>query len=83
MTVNGATEIIKWETSDNGVAVVDGNGKIKAVGNGTASITVTNIDGKTAVCIITVKCSAYKHVIEGFLQGFEPNEILTKAIFNK
>lgn len=45
-----------WETSDEKVAVVDENGKVTAVGNGTARITVITEDGKNSAFIeITVK----------------------------
>ena len=43
---------IKWSSSDNTVATVDENGKVSAVGEGTAEITVSNEDG-------TVKDSAH------------------------
>ena len=45
-----------WQSSDEKVATVDENGKVTAVGNGTAEITVTTEDGKiTASIMITVK----------------------------
>ena len=53
-TVAPATASIKdvsFATSDANVATVDANGKVTAVGNGTATITVTTDDGnKTAIC---------------------------------
>ena len=45
---------VSWKTSDGSVATVN-NGKVKAVGEGTATITVTTEDGsKTASCEVTV-----------------------------
>ena len=45
-----------FETSDEKVATVDGNGKVSAVANGKATITVTTEDGeKTAACEVTVE----------------------------
>ena len=46
---------VSWSSSDNTVAKVDENGKITAVKNGTATITVTTTDGgKTASVEVTV-----------------------------
>ena len=45
-----------FTSSDNNVAIVDGNGRITAIANGTAVITVTTEDGrKTAIVKVTVK----------------------------
>lgn len=61
-TVAPATASIKdvsFATSDANVATVDANGKVTAVGNGTATITVTTDDGnKTAICSVTVELPA-------------------------
>lgn len=47
---------VTWESSDETVAIVDENGRITAVGKGTATITVTTEDGGlTATCKVTVK----------------------------
>jgi len=46
---------VEWTSDNENVAAVDSNGKVTAIGNGTASITVTTKDqSKTATCIITV-----------------------------
>ena len=46
---------IEWTSSNEDVATVTSGGEVKAVGNGTATITVTTVDqGKTASCAITV-----------------------------
>ena len=45
-----------FETSNEKAATVDGNGKVTAVANGKATITVTTEDGeKTAACEVTVE----------------------------
>ena len=44
---------LTWSTSDANVATAE-NGKITAVGAGTATITVTTANGKTATCEVTV-----------------------------
>ena len=45
---------ITWTTSDEKVATVDADGKVTAVANGTAVITATAANGKTATCTIVV-----------------------------
>lgn len=47
---------VTWKSSDEKVATVDENGKVTAVGNGTATITATSVSGSyTATVSITVK----------------------------
>jgi uncharacterized repeat protein (TIGR01451 family) len=47
---------VKWSSSDTSVATVDSNGKVTAIGAGTATITATTLDGcnLSASCIVTV-----------------------------
>lgn len=46
---------VSWSSDKPSVATVDENGKVTAVAEGTAKITVTTVDGKkTAVCVVTV-----------------------------
>lgn len=49
-----ADKTIRWSSSNTSVATVDGNGRITAVGAGTAAITAA-CGTKTAVCTVTVK----------------------------
>ncbi len=52
---NATDKSVTWESSAPGVATVDTNGKVTAVAEGTATITVTTADGgKTATCEVTV-----------------------------
>ena len=47
---------VTWASSDAAVATVDASGKVTGVAKGTATITVTTVDGgKTATCTVTVK----------------------------
>lgn len=56
---NASNQNVTWSTSDASVATVDATGKVTAVGNGTAIITVTTVDGgKTATATITVNISS-------------------------
>ncbi|ALU12941.1 cell surface protein [Eubacterium limosum] len=51
-----ADKTIAWSSSNEAVAAVDAEGMVKAVGKGTANITVTTTDGqKTDTCVVTVK----------------------------
>lgn len=50
---------VTWSTSNDKVASVDSNGNVSAVGEGTATITVTTKDGsKTATCQVNVAPAA-------------------------
>lgn len=54
---NATNKSVKWSTSNAKVATVSSKGNVKAVGVGTANITVAATDGsgKKAVCKVTVK----------------------------
>ena len=53
---NATNQNVTWASSDPSVATVDAAGKVTAVGAGTATITVTTVDGgKTAACTVTVR----------------------------
>lgn len=53
---NADLQKLIWKSDNEKVATTDENGKVTAVGNGTAEITVTTEDGKiTASIMITVK----------------------------
>lgn len=46
---------IKWLSSNSKVASVDASGKITAKLEGSATITATTVNGKSASCVVTVK----------------------------
>lgn len=55
---------VTWSSSDESVATVDAGGKVTAVAQGTATITVTTVDGgKTATCAVTVKESTGTQIV--------------------
>ena len=53
---NASVTALTWTTSDDKVATVSVDGKVSAVGQGTATITATTTDGTelTATCTVTV-----------------------------
>lgn len=52
---------VTWASSDTKIATVDSNGKVTAVSEGEATITVTTADGgKTDTCVVTVTPAEYK-----------------------
>lgn len=52
---NATNKNVKWSTSNESVVTVDESGKVKAVSEGKAEITVVTVDGsKTAICKVTV-----------------------------
>ena len=52
---NADNKAVTWSSSDTAVATVDASGLVTAKAEGTATITVTTVEGgKTAQCVITV-----------------------------
>ena len=63
---NATDKSVTWTSSDSSVASVDNNGKVTAVGEGQAIITVkTNDGGFTATCQVTVHQETI-HVIDSY-----------------
>lgn len=52
---NATNKSVEWETSNDKVATISSSGLVMGIGNGTATITVTTVDGGfTATCEVTV-----------------------------
>ena len=51
---NASNKTITWTSSNSNVAIVDANGNVTAVNEGTATITAKSNNGKTATCKVTV-----------------------------
>lgn len=61
---NATDKSVVWSSSDDSVATVSDSGKVLAVGEGTADITATSVDGGfTDTCRVTVK-KAHTHVYD-------------------
>ena len=58
---NTTETTLTWSSSDGSIVTVDGNGIVTAVSVGTADITATAENGKTATCNVTVIASAPQH----------------------
>lgn len=52
---NATNKTVTWSSSATSVATVDSDGKVVAVAPGSAVITATTSNGKTATCNVTVK----------------------------
>lgn len=48
------SKVVKWQSSNTKVASIDSNGKVTANSEGTATITATTVNGKSAKCIVKV-----------------------------
>jgi uncharacterized protein YjdB len=65
---NASNKSVTWMSSNTAVVTVDSNGTITAAGAGSATITVTTVDGgKTATC--TVNATAISYLIYDFETG--------------
>ncbi len=64
---NAADKSVTWTSSNSNIATVDSNGIVSAVTTGSATITVTTVDGGyTASCDVTVSEQSYTTIsIEG------------------
>lgn len=51
---NATDQSITWSTDNSNVVTVDQNGKVKALRNGSANVTVTAANGVTATCRVLV-----------------------------
>ncbi|MEG1773135.1 MAG: Ig-like domain-containing protein [Clostridia bacterium] len=55
-----------WESDNTNVVIVDTKGNLKAIGSGTANVTVTTVDGGfTSTCLVTVGESPYPALAPG------------------
>ena len=57
LPANATNKSVTWSSTNEAVAVVDGNGLVTAVGSGTCQVKATAADGsgQTATCLVTVE----------------------------
>ena len=79
---NATNKDVIWESDNIGVATVDDTGKVTAVAAGTATITVTTVDGeKTATCPVTVTPEAVEPTAAiTAVESVEPGATFTAGI---
>ncbi|MCD8355019.1 MAG: S-layer homology domain-containing protein, partial [Clostridia bacterium] len=61
---NATTNTVTWSSSNTSVATVDSSGKVTGVKAGTATITATSNNGKTATCQVTVSTAVEKVFVD-------------------
>ena len=54
---NATDKTVTWESDKTNIATVDNTGKVTAIKDGTAVITVKTANGKTATCTVTVNAA--------------------------
>jgi len=79
---NATYKTVIWTSSDSNVATVDGSGKVTAVKEGTATITASTVEGKTAVCTVTVPPPTVLLDLAEKLQTMTPGTIDSWGDFN-
>ena len=68
---------LTWTSSDTNVATVSSSGVVSAKSAGTANITVTTDNGKTATCSVTVNASpVVEYEVKFSIYGYEFGEVL-------
>lgn len=76
-----AEETVTWSSDKEAVATVNDAGVVTAVGDGTAIITATATDGRTAVCVVTVGEGSVGSAASGTDEGgLKPGMIFLIAI---
>lgn len=66
-----ANDAVTWQSSSESVVKVDpASGKLTAAGIGTAAVTATADDGRTAFCTVTVQYAWWQWLIRIFLFGW-------------
>lgn len=75
LTPSNSATFYTWTSSDENVATVSDSGKIITVGKGTATITVTTANGKTASCEVRVKTLAKSIAIDRTSLTLRPEQV--------
>lgn len=75
----GGSGSLSWTSSNNSVATVDGNGKVTAVGVGSANITASYGGSVSATCVVTVVGISLNKTSTKILRG--GTEQLTATVY--
>ncbi len=68
LPTNATNPAVTWTSNDTSVATVDENGKVKAVAEGTTTVTAKAGD-KTATCTVTVNAKTYDITVSSATNG--------------
>ncbi len=81
---NATSVDLSWFSSDDEVAIVDDNGKVTAVGNGTCTITVRSSNGNSDVCLVKVTNGKNGSGVVGEIKEiiFDTSSLVLKAGIN-
>ena len=69
LPADATNKSISWSSDNSSVATVDQNGIVTGVSAGTANITATSHNAKTAVCVVTVAGSVLKCTMPKLMIG--------------
>lgn len=69
------TDTVTWKSSDETKAIVDANGNVTAVAEGTAVITAKTTSGKEATCTITVNKATPEYIIPSDIKATEGQKL--------
>ena len=68
--LTASVQDVTWSSSNEKVARVDQNGIVTAAGRGTATVSATAGDGRTASCTVTVRYTVWQWIIRILLFGW-------------
>lgn len=68
--LTASVQDVTWSSSNEKVVQVDRNGSVTAAGRGTATVSATAGDGRTASCTVTVRYTVWQWIIRILLFGW-------------
>ena len=73
---NAMDKSVTWKSDKPNIASVDATGNITAVSKGTAIITVSTKNGKTAMCTVTINKASITNVVGAEIDGTQINMLV-------